>query len=375
MARSVRASRVLTKEDVAKIQSSRDPNRLDFIDDLVQRIRISDKADATGRIMPPTWDLDELPGNDTSHFALKISVHYDLGPHRSSVLCSRLTLGEPCAVCDAKDRMVDAGVTDEKILSSFTPRERYVMFFVNTTTPEERAKGIQVFDYPPKLNRFLIQSCYDPNTGEYYVPDSLDEGLAVTIGRKGMDQTTEWYCSSGKKLTSFDITPEEEAFLEEHPLTERLVRLPYERVKAEIEKGLPALSESTPTQSGPAVTFDLPELTYADVMALEGSHVDDLAVQIQQELGVTNLGAANFSTVDAQKQGICAAIGLEAPAAPAPVQRVARATQQEVPRVAAVQKEPELPPEEIDDVPEAAPPKTVSVQDRLAALRAKQAQA
>jgi len=151
-----------------------------FIEDGVPVWKINDGAN-TIRILPPTWDKPD-------HYGLDVWVHYGVGPDEQSYLCAQKMKGEPCPVCDERDR-ARRDREDEDYIKELEPTRRVLVYLVDR---EHESNGVQVWASPWTIDRDITKVSVDRRTQEVLPIDDPEDGYDVEFDRTGKGRNTKY---------------------------------------------------------------------------------------------------------------------------------------------------------------------------------------
>ena len=86
----------------------------------------------------------EEPGE--IHYCFKYFYHRNVGPANEWVLCPLKTYGNPCPICEERQRLIDEDADWEKFVKPLYSKERYLYNIVCYDDRNEENKGVQVWD-------------------------------------------------------------------------------------------------------------------------------------------------------------------------------------------------------------------------------------
>jgi hypothetical protein len=172
------------------------------------------------RILPPSpaW-------KDANHYGIDVSVHYQVGPDKASVICLFKMLAKPCPICEARVRAEKA--RDEDQARELRVAKRVLAFILNR---KDENQGVLAWGMPYTIDREISKSSRDRTTGAYFVIDHPEEGYDIYFDKDGEGINTKY---SGVNLArrSSSINPKVLDWLETHALPDALRWRDYDEVK------------------------------------------------------------------------------------------------------------------------------------------------
>lgn len=163
-------------------------------------------------------------------YVLEFWRHGKLGPEgKKNAICLAKNFGKKCAVCEHRKELIDSG-GDEDLIKDLKPSLRDLYNVIVYSTPEEEAKGIQLWSVAhyyaetqfqklaKKIQRRGSQAG-DPYT-YYYLPDK--EGRSIVYTQEGADNM---YKLTGVRFEERNYELEDEILEKAHVL-EDILRIP-----------------------------------------------------------------------------------------------------------------------------------------------------
>ena len=191
------------------------------------------------RILPPTWE-------DNTHYGLDIWVHYSVGPDRQTYLCLHKMKGEPCPICEERQR---AARTDEEYAKELEPKRRVLMYLIDRKNERD---GVHVWAAPWTIDRDILQISEDKRTGEVLSIDHPDEGYDISFIKSGTKDRTKY---SGVSIARRESPLGKDSWLEvavDKPLPTILNYFSYEHIAKEFGGG----GSFTPKSDAPSRARD-----------------------------------------------------------------------------------------------------------------------
>lgn len=236
-------------------------------------------GDNTIRILPPTWEGAE-------HYGLDVFVHYGVGPDRQTYLCLHKMKGEPCPICEERQRAQRSG--DEEYAKELEPKRRVVVYLIDRDAEKE---GVQAYAMPQGTDQDIVKISVDKRTGEVFGIDNPDEGFDVMFERTGTGIKTRY---EGIQLARRESSLGNDDWLQfavDNPIPDQLVYYSYDRIAQEFggsgehresrdrddrSDSKSKQRDDEPRQRGRSRDADEPELTWDGVHAMTSRELDDL---------------------------------------------------------------------------------------------------
>ncbi len=152
-----------------------------FLADHIKTFKPNDGYN-TIRILPPTWD-------DPKHYGIDLFVHYGVGPDEQAYLCLHKMKGEPCPICEERDRARRAGESEEYVKDlDYTRR---TLFYLIDRDHEK--DGVMAWAAPfSKIDQAIVKVSIDRQTGEALPIDDPDEGYDIEFDKGGKGIGTQY---------------------------------------------------------------------------------------------------------------------------------------------------------------------------------------
>ena len=315
--------------DTVNKRSTQGANEFDkFILDSVKLFKVNDGDNAI-RILPPTWEKPK-------HYGYDIWVHYGVGPDRQTYLCAHKMKGEPCPICEERQRVLDDG--DEKGAKELEPKRRVLVYMIDR---EAKNEGLQAWAMPWTVDRDICSISVDKRSGEVLPIDHPDEGYDIFFKKSGQKDRTEY---TGVQADRHSSSLGNDRWLDaavETPLPDTLVFFDYDHI-AKVFGGGGSLkgrddergshsSHGGSSRGGRGGSDDRddpprrgsdredrgssrrrdPEHTWADIHAMTSKELDDLADKL-------NVSTKGFDSDEELADELCAELKLEQEREPEP---------------------------------------------------------
>lgn len=152
-----------------------------------ERLGITQYKTNTGtnfiRIMPPP--------DPKGSWAKKVYIHRDIGSDNATFICLKETFGEPCPVCELREKMMEEG-DDERIIKAMNPVKRYLIFVYDVMDDSTIAKGLRWYDSPSMIIDNIAGLSRDKRTRKIIDVCDPKDGRDVGFNRKGFGKRTEY---------------------------------------------------------------------------------------------------------------------------------------------------------------------------------------
>ena len=207
------------------------------------------------RICPPSWNdrmLDDLgiihparpddwDPEGADDFGLEVYVHFGVGADNQKYLCPKKMKGEPCPVCEERERAAAAGPSEgetdkqhEEYLRNLQPTKRVVAYVIDR---DERNSGPQLWNMAWSMDRDLNRLSIDKETQAAICIDHPEEGYDVEFTVTGSGIKTKYGgIAISRRSTPLSDNPDRQEdwlrTIEENPIPELLVFFDYEHMKA-----------------------------------------------------------------------------------------------------------------------------------------------
>lgn len=121
------------------------------------------------------------------HYERTFYVHRGVGPNDEAFVCPKKTAGKKCPICEHIARLNKEADADTKLIKSLLPKERQLFQGVNSTTEEEKEKGLQLlecahFNFGKRLDK-EIRDAEDSEGLESFAAHTKEEGgMTLKLG-------------------------------------------------------------------------------------------------------------------------------------------------------------------------------------------------
>lgn len=122
-----------------------------------------------------------------------VGKHY-LPGQKFSHVCPEFTLGEACPICEQVNELYNAGDKASKDLAGDMRVSK--QYWMNVIVRGQEDKGPQIFTAGITIFREIAALIEDPDYGEIY---DEEDGVDITITRKGTDRSTEYTVTPKRK--------------------------------------------------------------------------------------------------------------------------------------------------------------------------------
>lgn len=137
-------------------------------------------GDYTIRVLPATWE-------NPTHFGYDIFIHYGVGPDEQKYLCPKEMKGEPCPICEERERAIKDG--DKDYANDLKPTKRVLYYLVDR---DQEREGTLAWPAPWTVDRDLNNIIIDKKTGEVLPIDDPDNGFDVSFAKEGKGMKTKY---------------------------------------------------------------------------------------------------------------------------------------------------------------------------------------
>ena len=192
----------------------------DFDKYLKDNIKMFKPADGDNmiRVMPPTF-------HNAQHFGLDIHVHYQVGPDSQTYLCLFKMKGEPCPICDERERASRDG--DTEYADKLKPTKRVLIYMIDRHVEKD---GPVVWSMPWTIDRDVCKLVVDKRTGETLPIDHPERGYDIEFERKGKADRTQYIGLAIARRESPLGDARWLDFIQDNPLDAILVYYPYDHI-------------------------------------------------------------------------------------------------------------------------------------------------
>lgn len=140
------------------------------------------------RILPPGWE-DKRPveqGGWGDSWGVTLWVHGNIGVDRANYLCPQKMTGEPCAICDARQEVLD----DKEEADALRPSKRTGVWLIDRYAEKD---GPQFWSMPQQqIAGEILQRSIDRKTGAAVLIDHPDDGYDVLFRKTGVQRNTDY---------------------------------------------------------------------------------------------------------------------------------------------------------------------------------------
>lgn len=265
------------------------------------------KGDNTIRLLPPTWE-------DAENYGIDVFIHYGIGADNNSYLCLNKMKGEPCPICEERER----ALSDEKdeYAKSLRPTKRVLAYLIDR---KEENEGVKVWAMPITLDKEINLQSVDPQTDEVLSVDDPDEGFDVFYQKTGEAQMTRY---EGVRLARnpSEIDDEFLDYIEENPLENILNYHDYDHIdrvfnlssaatrKTETSSEKSATESSEEQVEQTEQSEEQAEVTWASVHGMSADELDELCAA--EDL---KLDPDDFSDEEEYADAICEELDIQKP--------------------------------------------------------------
>jgi hypothetical protein len=162
--------------------------RYNYVDvKVLERLGISRYKMVTGdnflRIISPP-DLTKFYGRE-------IFIHTKIGADGVTILCMNKMFGEPCAVCEYREKLAAAGM-DADTLKALSWSRRYLFFVIDTKNESTEDEGLRWFDAPAQVKDNIVTLSKNKRTGENVDVSDPEHGRDIEFVRTGAKLQTRY---------------------------------------------------------------------------------------------------------------------------------------------------------------------------------------
>lgn len=183
------------------------------------------EGDHQWRILPPTWPSAE-------HWGMDVFLHYGIGPDQQSYLCAEKMNGEPCPICEERQKADRDG--DKDYAKQLNTSKRVVVWAVNRNA---KGEGPVLWSMPYTLDKDISKLCIDKETGEVLAIDDPDDGFDIEFNKEGAKLQTRYTAVAIARKTT-PLARDEEVmdtwlqFAVENPLPDALNYFDYDHIQS-----------------------------------------------------------------------------------------------------------------------------------------------
>jgi hypothetical protein len=191
-----------------------------YLNRAVKMFKAHDKGNQL-RFLPPTWE-------GATHYGLDIYVHYGIGPDRQTYLCLHKMKGEPCPICEERQKAARDG--DDDYAKELEPKKRVLVYLIDRDAEKE---GIQAWAMPQGTDLDIVKLTSDRRTGEVLSIDHPDDGFDVTFEKTGAGLKTRYEAPAIARRSSALGDDDWLDFAVNNPLPDQLVYYSYDHIRQE----------------------------------------------------------------------------------------------------------------------------------------------
>lgn len=176
------------------------------------------------RILPASWD-------DAEHFGFDLWIHGSVGPDNSTYLCRNKMKGEDtCPICAEAAAALRDG--DKEYAQEIRAYRKVGVFVVDR---EDEDKGVQFWGMPATIDKSIVASMADEESGNVILVDHPDEGYDVLFSKVGEKRNTKYEgIRIARRSTPLSDDAKKQAkwlqFITDHPLPKALNYYPAEYI-------------------------------------------------------------------------------------------------------------------------------------------------
>lgn len=196
-----------------------------------------------------------LPGNSSwdnkvwgDHWGLELWLHQNIGVDKSTYLCASKMKGEPCAICDARQEVLD----DKEEADALRPGKRVGVLLVDRNAERD---GPQFWSMPHQsVAKEIATRSTDRKSGAGVLIDDPDKGYDVFFRKSGSGRNTDYTGVEIDRDPSYLVenAKRQDEFLDymmDHPLPDYLNFYSYEYLE-KVVKGQTSRRESDKDDRG-----------------------------------------------------------------------------------------------------------------------------
>jgi len=216
----------------------------------------------------PTWKIKEgqhlidiipyitgpndpnVPQGEVS-YGLELYVHRSFGPAEKDYVCLAKNYNRECPICELRKRLITQDAPEEE-WKALNPKRRMLYNVVVYDSPQEEAKGVQVWEVAWWLSeRIFIELCAIPTKGGHIQRIDFadpDDGKSIAFTRQGTGAQNTTFL--GHKFVDRQ-GPIPDEILEKTYTLDKIIHIPtqeeLEKVVAQVS-GETSVLESTPVE-------------------------------------------------------------------------------------------------------------------------------
>jgi hypothetical protein len=188
------------------------------------------------RILPPTWEPDDAPWQETAHYGLDIFVNYNIGADNQAYLSLNRHLKGEDPLAEAKREAQQEG--EKEFAKKLSPTQRILYWIIDRNDEDE---GPLYWAAPFTFDKSLSNLCIDEDTKDVIFIDDPTKGRDVRFYKEGTGLNTKYDSSKMKVLGPSSIHEDEGIeeewleFITENPLPSILNFYDYEHIKGSFD--------------------------------------------------------------------------------------------------------------------------------------------
>jgi hypothetical protein len=188
------------------------------------------------RILPPTWEPDDAPWQETEHYGLDVFVNYNIGADNQVYLSLSKHLKGEDPLAEAKREAQQEG--EKEFAKKLNPTQRILYWIIDRNDEDE---GPLYWAAPFTFDKSLSNLCIDEDTKEVIFIDDPAKGRDVRFYKEGTGLNTKYDSSKMKVLGPSSVHEDEGIeeewleFITENPLPSILNFYDYDHIKASFD--------------------------------------------------------------------------------------------------------------------------------------------
>jgi len=204
--------------DATKRRGQRGSKDFDkFLKPEIKLWKVND-GDNRVRILPPGW-------KGADHYGIDLYVHYGVGPDRQSYLCPNKHNGDPCPICEERQRARDDG--DDEYAKELDVKRRTLVYVVDRDHAKD---GVQAWPMSYTIDNDIIKVSQDKQSGQVLEIDHPEEGYDVEFEKNGQGLKTRYEGVTVSRRSSSLGKDEWLDYAVDHPLPDQLVFYSYDEI-------------------------------------------------------------------------------------------------------------------------------------------------
>jgi len=219
-------------------------------------------------------------------------AHYNVGPMQDQFICLKETFNKKCPICEQKMALMRQENYDEDEVKSLRAKKRTLYNIVCYDTPDEEAKGNQVWHVAHwYMQKNIVPLAKNKRTGACIAFADPDEGKSIQFSRQGTGQTGKYLGhvfldredADGNKYIISDELLESAVRLEEcikEPTYDEVAKAFYGQEEVPNDDAAEEAVTKTPgrrTPTKPVAVEEQEEVSEAIICPAGGTYGDDLS--------------------------------------------------------------------------------------------------